>query len=89
MSKVKRVPQGVDSWELEEWVVAECRIEPGEIQTRPDWLEQDWSRLAIGLKDEARRYRAAGQLARAVACEADAKAADERAEWMARRKSSG
>jgi len=83
VSKVKRLPQGADRWKLEEWIISECHIDPEIIRTRPNWAKQDWLVSAMELKDAARRYRSAGKLAEAVACEADAKVAEERAAWMA------
>jgi hypothetical protein len=83
VAKVKRMPQDAERWELEEWIITECRIDPAIIRTKPQWSKQDWLEREIELKDAARRYRSAGKLARAVACEADAKVAEKRAAWMA------
>ncbi len=62
---------------------SECHIDPEIIRTKPNWTKQNWLLSAIELKDAARRYRSAGKLTEAVACEADAKVAEERAAWMA------
>jgi uncharacterized glyoxalase superfamily metalloenzyme YdcJ len=83
VAKVKHLPQGMDRWDLEEWIIAECNIDPKIIRTKPSWTKKDWLLSAIELKDAARRYRGAGKLAEAVACETDAKVAEERAAWMA------
>jgi hypothetical protein len=82
-AKIKRMPQGAERWELEEWIVTECHVDPGIIRTKPNWARQDWLMRAIELKDVARRYRSAGKLSKAVAFEADAKVSEERAAWMA------
>lgn len=83
VAKVKRLPQGAERWDLEEWIITECHIDPELIRTKPHWSKQDWLKSAIELKAAARQYRGAGKLAKAVACEADAQVAEERAAWMA------
>ena len=83
MAKIKRMPQGASRWELEEWIITECHIDPKLIRTKPTWSKQDWIKSAVELKYAARQYRDAGKLARAASCEADAKIAEERATWMA------
>ena len=83
VAKVKRMPQGADRWDLEEWIITECHIDPASIRTKPSWSKQDWLKSAIELKAAARQYRDAGKLAKAAACETDAKVAEERAAWMA------
>lgn len=83
-AKVRNMPQGADRWALEEWLIAECRLEPSEIRTRPTWLREDWLKSAMDSKAAARQYRAGGQAVRAEACEADAQLAEARAAWMAK-----
>jgi hypothetical protein len=83
VAKVNRMPQGASRWELEEWIIAECHVNPTLIRTRPTWSKQDWLKSAIKLKYAARQYHDAGKMAKAAACETDAKIADERAAWMA------
>lgn len=79
---IKSMPQGPARWTEEDRIVAQYHVDPAVVRIRPSWSNQDWQKHAIELKDEARRFRTADMLDRALACEKEAKVAEARAAWL-------